>query len=134
MLAGAGADIEYAIRGLHDLRVVLDHDQRIAGVAQAVHDADDAADVAGMQPDGRLVQHEQGVDQRGAERGGEIDALYLAARQGARLAVEVQIAQAHIRQILQARADFPQQEIGGLIERRGQFELAEKAAAVVDRQ
>jgi hypothetical protein len=35
-VAGAGADVEHAVGGQHDLRVVLDHDQRVAGVAQAL--------------------------------------------------------------------------------------------------
>ena len=73
-----------------------------------------------MQSDRGLVQHEQRVDQRGAERRGEIDPLHFAAGQGARLAVEVQIAQADIGQIPQPCADFPQQQIDGLIERRRQ--------------
>ena len=36
-LAGAGADVEQAVGGQHQLRVVLDDDQRIARVAQALH-------------------------------------------------------------------------------------------------
>jgi hypothetical protein len=34
-LARAGADVEQAVGGEHHLRVVLDHHQRVAGVAQA---------------------------------------------------------------------------------------------------
>ena len=59
VLAGPGPDVEHAIRGLHHLRVVLDHHQGIAGVAQAVHHADDAIDIARVQADRRLVQHEK---------------------------------------------------------------------------
>jgi hypothetical protein len=44
-----------------------------------VHDPDDAAHVARVQADAGLVEHEQGVHQRGAERGGQVDALHLAA-------------------------------------------------------
>ena len=46
--AGAGADVEDAVGGEHDLRIVFHHHQRIAGVAQLVHHADDAAHVARM--------------------------------------------------------------------------------------
>ena len=49
-----------------------------------------------MQADARLVEHEQRVDERGAERGGEVDALHLAARQRAALAVERQVAEADV--------------------------------------
>jgi len=134
LLAGAGPDVEQAVCGAHDMRIVLDHHQGVAGITQPLHDADDAADVACVQADGGFVQHEQGVDQRGSERRGEIDALYLASRQGARLAVEIQIAQAHIGEVPEARADFPEQQIGGLIERRRQFEGGEKFAAAIDGQ
>ncbi len=51
-----------------------------------------------MQADRRLVEHEQRVDERGAERGREVDALDLAARQRARLAVEREIAEPDVAQ------------------------------------
>ena len=53
VLAGTGTDVEHAVGGLHDLGIVLDDDQRVAGIAQPLHDADDAADVARMQADAR---------------------------------------------------------------------------------
>ena len=86
-LARARAHVEQAVGFEHDLRVVLDHHQRVAGVAQPLHHADDAAHVARVQANGRLVQHEQRVDKGGAQRRGEVDALHLAAREGSRLAV-----------------------------------------------
>ena len=61
------------------------------------------AHVARVQADRRLVEHEHRVDQRGAERGGEVDALHLAARQGAALAVERQVAEADVAQVLRGR-------------------------------
>ncbi len=116
----ARAHVEDAIGLQHDLRIVLDHHQRVAGVAQPLHHVDHAPHVARMQADGRLVEHEQRVDQRGAERGGEVDALHLAARQRARLAVEREIAQPDLVEVGEARADLGEQQIGRLIQRRGQ--------------
>ena len=95
-LAGARAHVDDAVGLEHDLRIVLDHQQRVAGIAQPLHDADHALHVARMQADRGLIEHEQRVDQRGAERGGQIDALHLAARERARLAVERQIAEADV--------------------------------------
>src|SRR5205085_92714 len=66
------------------------------------------------QPDRRLVEHEQRVDQRGAERGGEVDALHLAARERARLAIERQVAQADVAEEAQPRADLVEQQLGRL--------------------
>jgi hypothetical protein len=116
-LAGAGAHVEDAVGLEHDLRVVLDHHQRVAGVAQAAHDADDAAHVARVQADGGLVEHEQRVDQRGAERRGEVDALHLAAGERARLAVEREVAEADLAQVREPRADLGEQQVGGLVQR-----------------
>ncbi len=73
--------------------IVLHDQQRVARVAQAVQHADQPVDVARVQADARLVEHEQRVDQRGAERGGEVDALHLAAAERAGLPVEGQVAQ-----------------------------------------
>ena len=70
--------------------------QGVAGIAQALHDPDDALHVARVQADRGLIEHEQRVDERGAERGREIDALHLPARERARLAVEGEVAQAHV--------------------------------------
>ena len=76
---GAGAHVDHAVGSHHHRRVVLNHHQRVAGVAQPVHGLGDAVHVARMQADGRLVQHKQGVHQRGAQRRGQVDALHLAA-------------------------------------------------------
>ena len=77
--AGAGAHVDHAVSSHHHGRVVLDHHQRVAGVTQPVHGLGDAVHVARVQADGRLVQHKQGVHQRGAQRRGQVDALHLAA-------------------------------------------------------
>src|SRR5450631_4732024 len=55
VLAGPGPDVEHAVRGLHDLWIMFDDHQRIAGVPQTLHHADDAAHVAGMQANGWLI-------------------------------------------------------------------------------
>jgi len=82
-LPGPRSQIEDAVGLEHDLWVVLDHDERVAGIAQALHHADDPLHVARMQPDGGLIENEQCVDERGAERGREVDALHLAPRERA---------------------------------------------------
>ncbi|OIQ93571.1 hypothetical protein GALL_245310 [mine drainage metagenome] len=112
VFAGAGPEFDQMVGGEHDLRVVLDHQQRIAGLLQAPHHAIQAMQVARMQADGRLVEHEKGLGERSAERGGEVDALHLAARKRARLPVERQVAQSHVQQIAQASADLVEQQAG----------------------
>ena len=83
VLARTRTEVEQAVRRQHDLRVVLDDEQRVAVVAQPVHDLDHPPHVAGMQAHRGLVEHEQRIDQRGAERRGQVDALHLTAGQRA---------------------------------------------------
>ena len=62
-LARTRTHVEQAIGREHDLRIVFDHHQRIAGVAQLLHHRDHPPHVARMQADRRLVEHEQRVDE-----------------------------------------------------------------------
>ena len=114
-LAGARPHVDHAVSGQHHGRVVLDHHQGVAGIAQAVHGLGDAVHVAGVQANAGLVQHEQGVDQTGAQCSGQVDALHLTATQGAALTVEREVANAHIAQVLQAGGDFFQQQLQGFL-------------------
>ena len=120
VLAGTRTHVNDAVGLEHDLRIVLDHQQRVARIAQPLHDRHDPLHVARVQPDGRLIEHEQRVDQRSAERRGQVDALHLATRERARLPIERQVAKTDVTQKLQARAQFAQQQLRRLVERRRQ--------------
>jgi len=133
-LAGAGPDVEHPIGGMHDLRVVLDDQQRVAGVAQPVHDVDDAFHVARVQADAGFVEHEQRVDQRGAQRRGQVDALDLAAGQSARLAFEGEITQADFDQVVDARANRFEQQVRGGVQRGRQVQVPEQRLRARQRQ
>ena len=127
------SDVEHPIRREHDLRVMLHHEEGIAGVAQPVQHADHAAHVARVEPDAWLVEHEERVDERGAERGGEVDALHLAPAQGARLPVQGQVAESDLHEVAQASADLVDQQGGGIVHRRRQTDRLEEAGAGRDR-
>ena len=85
--------------------LVFDDHERVALVAQAAHHLDEAAEVARVKADRRLIEDEERVDQRGAEASGEIHALDLAAGKRARGAVEREVAKADLDEIAQARGD-----------------------------
>ncbi len=89
-------------------------------------DADEAVDVARMQADARFIEDVERVDQRSAQRRGEIDALDFAAAERARLAVEREVAEPNIHEVTEARTNFGKQKIVGFVERRGQFEFVEE--------
>ena len=109
--AGARSHVDQPVGGQHHRRVVLDDDQRIAGIAQPVDRLDDAVHVARVQADARFVEHEHRIDQRGAERSRQVDPLHLAAAQRAALPVERQVAEADIAQVAQPGADLVGQQL-----------------------
>ena len=79
VLAGAGAHVDDVIGRAHRLLVVLDHEHRVAEVAQAQQRLDEPAVVALVQADAGLVEDVQHADQRRADLRREPDALRLAA-------------------------------------------------------
>jgi hypothetical protein len=87
-------------RRLHHLRSCSTTSSELPDSLQALHDVDHAPHVARMQADRRLVEHEQRVDQRRAERRRQIDPLHFAAGQRARLPIEREIAETDVEQEL----------------------------------
>lgn len=81
-----------------------------------------------------FVEHEQRIDERSAERGGEIDALHFAAGERARLAVECEVAQPDLREISEPRADLGEQQAGCFVQRRREMQLFDECAATLDGQ
>ena len=101
-------------------RFVLDHHHRVAGVDEAVQDLDEARDVGHVEPDGRLVEHVEGVvpfrpggasahalpaaDARRlrgpglGELGDELDALRLAAAERRTRLAEGEVAEPDVLQ------------------------------------
>jgi len=53
------AEVDEVVGSLHHGLFVLDDDKGVSLVAEAVHDADEALDVAGVEADGGLVENEQ---------------------------------------------------------------------------
>ena len=94
---------------------MLDHEQRVAFVAQIVHDAHEPADIAWMQANGWFVHDKERVDERSAEARGQIHALDFAAAERARGAIEREITNTDFAEITQTRADFAAQHVGSRI-------------------
>ena len=92
-LAAPGAELHHPVGAAHRRRVVLDYDHRVADVGEPPQEPEQAVDVRRVQPDGRLVQHIQGVHEVRSQGVGQRDALRLAPGEGAGEAVERQISQ-----------------------------------------
>jgi len=91
--------VDDPVGGLDDLQVVLDYDDDVADIGQAMQDIQELADIVEVQPGGRLVQDVQGpAGAPFAEFPRELDPLRLPARErGSRLA-QFEVAQAHLGQ------------------------------------
>ena len=96
VFAGAGPEVDQVVGGHHRALVVLDHDHRVAEVAQAVEGGDQLLVVALVQADRGLVEHVHHADQAGADLGREADPLRLAAGERAGRAAEREVADADV--------------------------------------
>src|SRR5215472_12358915 len=57
VFARARTEIKNVIGGTHDFRVVLDHENGIAEIAQVVQDADELVGIAAMKTDRGLIEN-----------------------------------------------------------------------------
>ena len=110
--AGAGANVDHIIREADRVLVMLDHDHRVAEIAQLHERLEQAFVVALVQADGRLVEHVEHAGEAGADLRGEADALAFAAGQRAGGADEVRVVEADIDEEVQPVVDLLQ-DAGG---------------------
>ncbi len=96
VFAGTGPEVDQVVGGEHRALVVLDHDHRVAEVAQAVERRDQLLVVALVQADRGLVEHVHHPDQAGADLGREADPLRLAAGERAGRAGQREVADADV--------------------------------------
>ena len=68
-----------------------------------------------MESDGGLIENEEGVDEGRTEAGGEVDAFDFAAGEGARGAVEGEVAEANLTEVVEAGQDGVSGEIGLMV-------------------
>ena len=112
VFAGAGAEVDDVIGGAHHVGVVLDDDDRVAELAQLFEDANQAAGVAAVQADGRLVENVAGADEPRAERRGELNTLRFAAGERGGEAVEREVLEPDVVEEFEALADLDEDLVG----------------------
>ena len=100
-VAGAGAEVEQVVGGRDHLAVVLDEDQRVAEVAEALQCLQQPGVVARVQADGRLVEDVEHAGQAAADLGRQADALGLAAGERRPGPAEREVVEADIDEELQ---------------------------------
>ena len=134
MLAGRRSDVDHEIRRADRLLVVLDHDERVAEVAQAEQCVDQTLVVALVQPDRWLVEDVQHAHQLRADLRREPDALRLAAAQRVGGAVDGQVVEADVDHELQALSDLLQNLPRDELLAFSQVETVEERDRRADRQ
>ena len=104
--ARAGAEIHHVIGAADGFFVVLDDENRVAEVAQGFERVEQAAVVARVQADRRLVKHVEHAAQARADLRGQANALGFAAGKRGGGTVERQVAEADIEKKIDALGDF----------------------------
>ena len=118
-VARAGAEIHDVIGAANRFFVVLDDENRVAEIAQRFERVEQAAIVARVQTDGRLVEHVEHAAQSRADLRRQTNALRFAAGKRGGGAVEREIAEADVEEKFDALGDFRNRA-------RGDFSLAQR--------
>ena len=111
-LARPRPQLDDVIRRVDELAVVLDDHDGVAGLGELPAEVGEPRGVARMEADGRLVQHVERADELRAQLVGQVDPLRLAARQGARLTGEREIAESDAQEKGELGVELPQDLAG----------------------
>ena len=103
---GIGSDVDDIVGSTHHLLIMLDDNNCVAQVPQAMDDTDEALSITLVEADTRFVQDVERAYEATAELRRESHALTLPTREGAGETVKRQIAQADLIEEGQARADL----------------------------
>ena len=133
LASGFRPEIEDIVGRLDDLPVMLDHEDRIAQVAELADRADQPAVIARMESDRRLVEDVKHAGQAAADLRRQADPLRLAAREGRRRPCQGQVAEPDVGEELEPFADFAYQFAGDLLFPFRELLLFEEGEQVVER-
>ncbi len=134
VLAGARAHVDEPVGAAHHLLVVLDDDDRVPEVAQPLERVDQLVVVALVQADRGLVEDVEDADELAPDLGREAEPLRLAAGQGRRGAVEVEVADADVVEEGQALADLLEDAVADQVLGRRQVERVHELERARDGQ
>ena len=107
VFAAFGAEVEDPVGVADDVEVVLDDDDGVAEVGEAVQDFEELADVVEVEAGGGLVEQVEGAAGLAlGELAGQLHALGFAAGERGGALAEVDVAEADVDQGLQLLADL----------------------------
>src|SRR5258708_22954115 len=99
--AGAGTEINDAIRGLNGVWIMLDDEDGVSEIAEGLENINEPLRVARMQADGRLVEHVERAHQMRTERRGERNPLGFSAGERGGQTLESKVVEADFLEKLQ---------------------------------
>ena len=126
MRAGPGPQVHHVVGRTDGLLVVLNDQNCVAKVPKPRQGGQQALVVPLMQPDAGLVEYIHHTHEAGSDLTRQPDTLRLAARQGFRPPVEIEISQAHVGHEAQPFAEFPHDAIGDFLPPAFQLERGEE--------
>jgi hypothetical protein len=103
-VSALGAEVDQAVGAFDHVEVVLDHDNRVAGVDQPLENLEQPLNVGEVQSGRRLVEDvERAAGRDLRQLGRQLDALGLAAGQRRRWLTEADVAEADVVERLRRR-------------------------------
>ena len=114
--AGAplGAEVDHPVGPLHNVEVVLDDEDSVAGIDEPLEDDEELADVGHVEPGRRLVEDVERPPRRAfGELAGELHPLGFAPGECRGGLAEMEVIEAHIAERLELAGD-----VGGIGEQR----------------
>ena len=123
--AGVGADLDDVVGVFNDVELVFDDEEGVAGVGEAMEDAEEDFDVSEVKSGGRLVEDEEGVDAAFGvgEELAEFEALGFASGEGVEWLAEAEVAESSVDEGAEGVLGFGDVE---LFLARGDFEGVEE--------
>jgi hypothetical protein len=129
------AELDEVIGGTHHGFIMLDDEDAVSEISQAMQRADEALVVRRMQADARLIEHIKHAGESRADLRGQSNALRLPTRKACRSVDSDQIAQTDLLQEFEPFQNLPLQlaDIGLLLRRDIEFTHPVQSAGNVQR-
>src|SRR6266481_798761 len=130
--AGAGTEINDAIRRLNGVWIMLDDEDGVSEIAEGLENVDEPLRVARMEADRRLVEHVERTYKMRTERRGELNPLGFSAGERGSQTVESKVVEADFVEELQTCTNFFENLVRDLQVPFGELQSGKKGARFFD--
>src|SRR5437870_3401557 len=131
-LAGAGTEINDAIRGWNGVWIMRDDEDGVSEIAEGLENINEPLRVARMEADSRLVEHVERTHKMRTERRGELNPLGFSAGERGSQTVESKVVEADFVEKLQTCTNFFENLVRDLQVPFGELQSGKEAACFLD--